>query len=313
MVAFSSLLESSTRKAVLVTGCDLYAGHQIAYNLLQHKGTHFKCVHAVYFKENDLVRHLKKHGAECTKLAIADGADAIAEVYSKMDVVVVVPPVSDDNWGKDKGGCVFVSAAEKAKVKGLALCSEINADQLGDMPMLRPLCQMEQAFHEIKDKLKAASLVRCSLHIDLLCLFREQIASKRKICLPASGRAKFAPLVGSDAAQGMCRMLVDPKIPAGTYHLTGPEQLDFETVARHAAEMIDEEIAYEEIDRSSMEQFLKEKAKLCDSHIAFIGDILEALSKGMLEKRTGDLEQLLGKQPMSVEKYFEKNASDFKP
>ncbi|KAJ2273441.1 hypothetical protein EV176_003322 [Coemansia sp. RSA 451] len=312
MVTFSSLLESPTAyKAVLVTGCDMYAGYQIALDVLQHKGKHFKCVYAVYFKENDMVHHLKKHGADCIKLAIADGADAIAKAYSKADVVVVLPPVSDDHWGKDS--CVFVSAAEKAKIKGLVLCSKINADQLDNLPMLKPLIQMEQAYHDIKGKIKVASLVRCSLHIDMLWLFRDQIASDGKICLPTNGRAKFAPLVESDASHALCRMLIDPNIPAGTYQLTGPEQLDFETVAQHAASKLDEEITFNEIERKDMEQFLKDKVKLCDNHIGYIGDMLEALSKGLLDKCTGDLEQLLGKQPMSVKKYFEKNANDFKP
>ncbi|KAJ2310373.1 hypothetical protein IWW52_005435 [Coemansia sp. RSA 2704] len=311
MVTFSSLLKTSSRKSVLVTGCDLYAGYAIAKDLLQHRGKHFEHVYAAHFMDNDLVRRLVDKGAECVKLQIADGIDSIAEAYRKADVVVVVPPVSDDHWGQDS--CVYVHAAAKAGVKGLALCSKINAVKMCKLPMLKPLHEMEKAFEEVKGKVEVASLMRCSLHIDVLWLFRAQIASKREICLSADAGAKFAPLVAADAARAMCHMLIDPNIPEGVYELTGPEKLDFKAVAHHAAKQIGEDISYKQINRKEMEQFLKEKIGMCDCHIAFIGDMLEALSMGLLDKHTEDLEELLGKKPMSVKKYLEKNANDFKP
>ncbi|KAJ2849052.1 hypothetical protein IWW36_002908 [Coemansia brasiliensis] len=310
MVSFSSLFESSSAyKAVLVTSCDIYPGFKIAQELLRHKGKHFEHIYAGYFQENELVHYLKHHGAHCIKLAIADGVDTIADAYRKADVVVVVPPIGDDHWSKES--CVFVSAAEKAQVKGLALCSKINAEHMNDFPMLEPLYEMEKTFHEIKGKFKAASLVRCSLHIDMLWLFRSQIASEKKICLSAKGDAKFAPLVQADGARALCHMLTNPKFPAGFYELTGHEPTSFDGIAHDAANMLDSEISFKEVERKEMESYLR--GKLCENHIRFIGDMLEALNRGLLDKHTDHLKDLLGKQPLSVKEYFEKNAHDFKP
>ncbi|KAI9472578.1 hypothetical protein LPJ78_004579 [Coemansia sp. RSA 989] len=310
MASFSSLFESSSaHKAVLVTSCDIYPGFKIAQELLRHKGKHYEHVYAGYFQENELVRYLKQHGAHCVKLAIANGSDAIADVYRKADVIVVVPPINDDHWGQDS--CVFVSAAEKAQAKGLALCSKINAEHMGEFSMLKPLHEMEKAFHEIKSKFKAASLVRCSLHIDMLWLFRSQIASEKKICLPAKGNARFAPLTVRDGARALCHMLIDPKFPAGLYELTGHELTDFDGVAHDAASILDSEISFKEVERKEMEDYLR--GKLGENNIRFMGDMLEALNKGLLDKRTDHLKDLLGKQPLSVKEYFEKNAHDFKP
>ncbi|KAJ2800453.1 hypothetical protein H4R20_004056 [Coemansia guatemalensis] len=311
MAHFASILSASTRKTVLVTGCDMYAGFQIACMMLKHKGKHFEEVYAVYFEENHLVHELKKHGACCIKLAIADGADKVAKAYSKADVVVVVPPVSDEKWEED--ACVFVSAVEKAKVKGLVLCSKIGVEKMGGFRMLEPLLKMEQAYEKVKGEVEAASLVRCSLHIDMLWLFRRQIASEHSIKLPASPDAKFAPLAEADGAQGLYNMLVDPKFPTGTYELTGPKQVDFKTITEHAASMIDNSITYKQIGRQEMEEYLMQQEDVCENVVCFLADMLEAVSKGLVEKCGGDLEKLLGKQPMSVERYLEKNADSFKP
>ncbi|PIA17517.1 NAD(P)-binding protein [Coemansia reversa NRRL 1564] len=311
MATFADILSLSTRKTILVTGCDMYGGFQLARTMLQQKGKYFEHVYAVYFEENLLVKELKKLGACCIRLAIADGADPVVEAYSKADVVVVVPPVSDEQWGED--ACVFVLAAEKAKVKGLALCSKVGVDKMSEFKMLEPLIKMEQAYNKVKGNFKAASLVRCSLHIDVLWLFRRQIALEHTISLPARSDAKFAPLAEGDGAQVLYNMLMDPKFPTGTYELTGAEQVDFKTIAHNAASMLDNSIRYKQVGRHEMEEYLKQQGDVCENFIGFVSDILEAVSKGLVEKCSGDLEKLLGKQPVSVKKYLERNADSFKP
>ncbi|KAJ1735321.1 hypothetical protein LPJ61_000607 [Coemansia biformis] len=312
MATFASILESSARKSILVTSCDTYSGYQLATALLKHKGKHFGRVYATYFAANHLVEHLEKQGAGCIRLAIADGVDVIAKAYGKADVVVISPPVGDDQWGQ-KGGSVFVSAAAEAKVAGLAMCSAINADQMSGLPMLEPLCEMEKAFDRAKAKVGVASLVRCSLHIDLLWLFRCQIASEHKICLSAGANARFVPLAGADAAHGLCNMLVDPRFPPRTYELTGPEAVDFEAVAHTAANQLDDDIAYKQIGRKEMVEYLAQQREICGNGIELVADMLEAVDRGLFAKHCGDLEELLGKKPMSVGAYLAKNASDFKP
>ncbi|KAJ2778217.1 hypothetical protein H4R18_004741 [Coemansia javaensis] len=311
MANFASILDASARKSILVTGCDMYSGYQIVVEALKRKGTGFGRVYATFFEENHLVEHLQKLGAECIKLAIADGAETIAKAYSKADVVVVVPAFSDKHWGE--GGCVFVSAVAHAGVHGLALCSAIGAEHMEGLQMLAPLRKMEEAFERVKGKVKAASLVRCSLHIDMLWLFRRQIASEHAICLSASPSAKFAPAAGADCARGLCNMIVDPRFEPRTYVLTGPETVDFEAVARCAAGAIDESIHYKQVDRKEMAMYLEKQGEMCTNAIAVVGDTLAAVSKGLLDKQCRDLAELLGKQPMSVGAYLEKNASDFKP
>ncbi|KAJ2015494.1 hypothetical protein GGI06_003293 [Coemansia sp. S85] len=188
----------SSRKSILVTGCDTYPGYMIARELLKHSGKCFKEVHAGYFKEDKLVELLKHEGAHCVKLSISD-EKTICDAYGKADVVVVVPPVSDTHWGKGDC-CVYLHAAVKANVKGLVLCSKINASKMRDMKMLAPFYAMEEALSQVKDQIKCVSMVRCSLDIDLLWLFRHEIAKEHTLCLPVDRDAKFAPLVMEDGA-----------------------------------------------------------------------------------------------------------------
>ncbi|KAJ2793871.1 hypothetical protein H4R21_005726, partial [Coemansia helicoidea] len=237
---------------------------------------------------------------------------AIAKTYSRADVVIVVPAVADDQWGSGDSR-VLVSAAAKAGVAGLVLCSVINAGQMGGLAMLEPLRSMEEAFEAAKAGVRVASLVRCSLHIDMLWLFRRQIAVDHKICLSASGAARFVPLAGADAVHGLLNMLTDARFPPRTYELTGPEATDFVSVAGAAASLIDDAIVYKQISRAEMIAYLERQGESCDHAIALVADLLEAVDRGLFAKQCDDLKKLLGATPMSVGDYLEKNAGDFKP
>ncbi|KAJ2741594.1 hypothetical protein GGI20_005081 [Coemansia sp. BCRC 34301] len=309
---FADILAESSRKSILVTACDTYPGYMVAREILKHGKKEFKDVHVGYYKENKLVHLLKHQGAHCVHLSI-DDEKSICDAYGKADIVVVVPPVNDKHWGKSEDCCVYLHAAAKAEVKGLVLCSKINADMMREMKMLAPLYAMEEALVKIKDKVKCVSLVRCSLHIDLLWLFRHQVAKEHKLCLPVDKDAKFTPLVEEDGACALFNMLTDKKFPAGIYELTGPEKLTFADIAHRASSAVDKKIEYKHIGRKDMESYLHHQGEICDNEICFIGDLLEAVSKSMLCEQTDDLKKLLDHEPMTVKKFLEKNSKDFKP
>ncbi|KAJ1897273.1 hypothetical protein GGI09_004616 [Coemansia sp. S100] len=311
MATFAAILGTSSRKSILVTACDTYPGYMIAREILKHGSKGFKEVHAGYSKENKLVHLLKHQGAHCVQLSI-DDEKAICDAYGKADVVVVVPPVSDKGWGKGDC-CVYLHAAVKAEVKGLVLCSKVNADKMREMKMLAPLYAMEEALHKIKDKIKCVSMVRCSFDIDLLWLFRDQVAKKHKLCLSVDKDAKFAPLVAEDCAHGLYNMLTNEKFPAGIYELTGPEKLSFVDVAHKVSSAVDKKIEYEHVSRKDVEHYLHHQGEICENEICFIGDLFEAVSKKMLCEQTDDLARLLDHEPMTVKQFFSKNAKDFNP
>ncbi|KAJ2323586.1 hypothetical protein GGI00_005581 [Coemansia sp. RSA 2681] len=310
--SFASVIAMSSRKSILVTACDTYPGYMIAREIIKHGNREFKEVHAGHYKENKLVHLLRHHGAHCVQLSI-DDEKAICDAYGKADVVVVVPPVSDKHWGKGDDCCVYLHAAVKAEVKGLALCSKTNADKMREMKMLAPLHAMEETLVKIKDKIKCVSLVRCSLHVDLLWLFRHQVAKEHKLRLSVDKDAKFTPLVEEDGAHALYNMLTDSRFPAGIYELTGPEKLTFVDVAHRASSIVDKKIDYEHVGRKDMEHFLHNQGEISDNEICFIGDLFEAVCKKMLCEQTDDLKRLLNREPMTVKKFLEKNSKDFKP
>ncbi|KAJ1644699.1 hypothetical protein LPJ64_003653 [Coemansia asiatica] len=308
MQTFSEIIGASDYKSVLVTGCDMYSGFSIARTLLKSK--HYKHVCAGYFHENALVHHLKKEGANPEHLNV-EHAEQIVRAYKKADVVVIVPPVSEHSWSEKS--VAYVLAAKEAKVKGLVLCSKINIKEMANMPMLQPLAKMEEAYDQVKDHMKAASLVRCSMHIDVLWLLRHQIASEHKICLPVRHDAKCAPMAEMDGARALCNMLFDPKHKPGVYELTGPETMNFDDIAHQASSAIDSDIGYEQVDHQKFIEYLKHRKEISDNEIHFIGNILCAISDDKLDKQTDDLKKLLGEDPHTVKGYLQKNADDFKP
>ncbi|KAJ2830587.1 hypothetical protein FBU31_002457 [Coemansia sp. 'formosensis'] len=284
----------------------------IAREILKHGNKDFKEVHVGYFKENKLIHLLKREGAHCVHMSIGE-EKTICDAYSKVDVVIVVPPVSDAHWGKGDDCCVYLHAAVKAGVKGLVLCSKMNADKMQGLKMLAPLHVMEETLRKIKDKFRCVSLVHCSVDIDHLWLFRDQVAKEHKLCLPVDKDAKFAPFVAQDAAHGLYNMLTDEKFPPGIYELTGPEKLTFVDVVHKVSGAVDKNIEYEHISRKDMERYLHRQGEVCENEICFIGDIFEAVSMKMLCDQTDDLEKLLDHEPTTVKKFLEKNSKDFMP
>lgn len=311
MSTFADIIASSSRKSVLITGCDMYPGYAIVCEFLKHKGKYFKKVCAGYYHENHMVHLLKQRGVETVQMSISH-QDKIHEAYQQADVVVVVPPINDEKWGKGHSS-IYVKAAEKAKVRGLVLCSKINPKELKGFEMLEPLCEMEQALEELKGKIECVSLIRCSVHIDLLWLFRHQIAKKHELCLPVTKNARFAPLTECDSAEALYRMLVESKFPTGIYELTGPEEVNFDYIAQYMSKAVGKSIKYEHVKGQEMEHYLKQRKELSEHEIRFICEMLEAVSKEMFSKKTDDLKKLLEREPMSVEHYLKKNSNEFKP
>ncbi|KAJ2376137.1 hypothetical protein IW150_002158 [Coemansia sp. RSA 2607] len=310
MQSFSDIIQASETKCVLVTGCDMYSGFMIVREFLKEKDKHFKHICAGYYKENHLIHMLKKEGADTCELTV-DKPEHIVDMYRKVDIVIVVPPVNEHRWGDSS--VAYVLAAKEANVKGLVLCSKINVKELSEMKMLAPLCKMEEAYERVKSSMKAASLVRCSMHIDMLWLFRHQIAEKHKICLPIGKEAECAPLAQADGAHALCNMLLHSKYKPGVYELTGPEKLNFKDIAHEASSAIGVEINYEQIDSKQMEEYLKHHHEICENEIMFMCDLFKAISKNMLTKKTDDLKKMLDSSPHTVKSFLKKNARDFKP
>ncbi|KAJ2327612.1 hypothetical protein GGH92_010017, partial [Coemansia sp. RSA 2673] len=80
-----------------------------------------------------------------------------------------------------------------------------------------------------------------------------------------------------------------------------------------ASSAIGKDIKYEHVSRKDMEHYLHKQDEICSSEICFIGDLLEAMGKNVLDVCTDDLKKLLQQDPMSVKEFLEKNSKDFKP
>ncbi|KAJ1943357.1 hypothetical protein FBU59_002936 [Linderina macrospora] len=311
MHSILSILSLSTRKTILITGCDTYPGYSIALELLRHKGKTFSDVYLTYYKETQLIHLLKQKGAHAIRLAASDRS-AIVSAYHKADIVVVVPPVSDEQF-MHGGTEVFVDAAGEANVSGLVVCTKLNIEQLAELPALKPIKAYEDAYERTKGKVKYASLVRCPLHLDMLWLVRQQIAVEHKLRLPVDPQAKFTAIIEADGARALYNILVDEKFKPGTYELTGSEVLTFSHVARAASEVFGRAIEYAKVGKQELIEYLSKRSEVSENEAIFVVDMLEAVSRGYLSAKNNTLKDMLGKDPMDFVSYLEHNAKDFRP
>ena len=119
------------------------------------------------------------------------------------------------------------------------------------------------------------------------------------ITLPAGrGRVPFA--IRSDMGEAIANALLEDGSDDRTYKLTGTESYSFDDVAATLTELSGKEVRYTPAEKAAFEAQLKERGvpeTMAQRIIGFLTDI----KNGQEDEVTSDLENLLGRKPVSLE------------
>ena len=84
-------------------------------------------------------------------------------------------------------------------------------------------------------------------------------------------------------------------------------------MVEHANRVLQAEIEYKDIDLEEFRNLLKENQDINEFVIECIVEMMELVKNGKYNVRTNDLNKIMGRQPMDIERFFRDNADSFKP
>lgn len=126
----------------------------------------------------------------------------------------------------------------------------------------------------------------------------------------STGHGKIAFIHPDDLAEVIVRALTQPERLGTSLVVTGPEALSYDVMAAKIGAVIQKRVRYEQLsDQEALEVALSYGAgrRYADALV----DIWRAIRDGRVQTVTRDLERLLGREPMSFDRWVEQNAEAF--
>jgi uncharacterized protein YbjT (DUF2867 family) len=138
------------------------------------------------------------------------------------------------------------------------------------------------------------------------------IAGRGAILLPG-GNGRHAPVAAFDQGRVIANILMNPAPHAGkTYHLYGPEEMNYAEIAEAVSEAIGEEIKYVPETFDAFQARLTE-AGLPPGVVQHLTAVFDDYQKNMLTGTDNTIETLTGIAPMSIKEFSKQHSALLRP
>lgn len=230
-----------------------------------------------------------------------DRPETWGETLADVDGLFLVRPpgVSVGRMGE------FVDAASRVGVGHVVYLSVLGAGT-------NPLVPHHRIERRIRKSGVASTYLRAAYFMqNLLETHRHEIVSDDEICVPA-GSGTVGLIDGSDIAAVAACALTESGHTNHAYDLTGPDALDFATVADVFSDVLGRRIEY---TNPSTFQFIRRMRSrdLPWPFIAVMVAIYLPTKLGVSGRVTSDVTKILGRSPISLREFVRKNEGAFQP
>ena len=241
-----------------------------------------------------------------TEIVIADFAkkDTLAEALRGVDAVYLVcSPVPDLVQLESN----MIDACVQAGVKHLVLNSALGA---GDWNKSFP------AWHrQVEDRLKATRLSYTilrpnSFHQNVLAFSAPTIRTQNAF-YSSMKNARNSFLDVRDIAEVAAKALSAGQHAGKIYELNGPDALDYTTLAVKISKVASREVKYVDIPMEAQRKAMQEQ-QMPDWLITALLELQEYYLAGRGGETDGLLQELLGRQPITMDKFLAENAAQFR-
>lgn len=192
----------------------------------------------------------------------------------------------------------FAVHAEKAGVKHLVKVSSMEASAKATARLPKLHYQSEQFIQSLN---LSWTFLRPNFYMQNMLMYAGAIKNASLFALPL-GDAKTAMVDTRDIGAVVATILQEAGHENKIYKLTGPELINFGEVAQTMSAVLSKEVKY--IKQSStefravLEQFIQSQWQL-DA----VCELFEEIAGGSLEETTTDFEQILNREPGSLESF----------
>lgn len=283
---------------ILVTGATGKTGGEVARQLAA-ANTSFRAL----VRDVDKAAPISALGAELVVGDIADEA-FLSTALNGIDKAFLVMPNDEEQLVLEKA---FTDACVAAEVQHLVYLSSLES-----VPESKnPITQNHVAAQDyIRESGMSWTLVRPTFFMQNFETYAPRIKEAGQIVMPVgSGTVSATDL--RDVGEVIRDVLTKPDHENKSYDLTGPELLTFTEIAEQFSRVLGTTVEY--IDQP-MEEFadLLRTIGLSEWRVDAVCKELEAIGAGVVDHTTDTIEELLGRPPISLEKYISDHIDQFR-
>lgn len=218
-----------------------------------------------------------------------DSPESLARACAGMSALFVAAPVHRDAVAR------FSNVFDAARAAGVGHIVKLSAQGAAADARAAILRQHAEADAALAGSGLAHTILRPNVFFQNLLAQAAVIAATGAFYLPV-GDARFALIDARDIGEAAANVIVDGGHASATCTLTGPESLDYATVAERLARVIGKPVTYTPVPVAATEQALTE-AGLSDWEAKAIAEIQGVFAGGDFATPTDELERLLGRAP----------------
>lgn len=276
---------------ILVTGATGQLGTAVVQNLL--KKTSANQI-AALVRDESKASALKEKGVDI-RVGNYDDTASIDKTMQGIEKVLLIAGTDENNRLRQHQN--VVDAAKKAGVQCVAYTSRTLKDRNTLANKL-----MEGHF-QTEDYIRQCGLnyaiFRNVLYMDTIPQFVGERVFDTGINLPTDqGRVPFA--LRSEMGEAIANALLESGCDNRIYKLTGSESYSFDDVAATLTDLSGKEVDYTSAEKSAFEAQMKERG-VPETMVQRVVGFLTDIKNGQEEEVCPDLENLLGRKPVSLQ------------
>lgn len=227
----------------------------------------------------------------------------VASALEGVDAALLVTPNTQAQLDMERN---FAQTAASAGVRHLVKVSSIEASENVQEAFPRNHFLSEEFVRSLDLR---STILRPSFYMQNLLLYAQSIAETNAFTLPL-GDTKTGMIDAADVGEIAANCLLDQGEDSATWHLSGPELLNFDQVAESMSRALGRKITYQRQPMADFAAFMR-KIVTNEWHANAVCEAFEAIAEGSLTMMTEEAGQLLGRKPNSVEDFTRNHAKAF--
>jgi len=195
-----------------------------------------------------------------------------------------------------------IAAAKETGVKHILYTSTERKNETASSPIHFVSGSHIDTENLIRESGIPYTIFRNNLYLDMIPVFFGQQVLEKGVFLP-TGETKAAFATRDDMAEATANVLIGEGHENKAYAISNMENVSIPEIVKHLGEVVGKEISYVS---PTVESFIETmtKAGMPEQYIGMFAGFSEAIRQGEFETIKTDLEQLLGRQAVSVKKFL---------
>jgi len=305
-----SIFNTASAENVFITSADSSYGFYAAMGM-HESGRFQKIICGVKDREDPFAKKLQQMGCELRDWNLDDKRSL---ENSLKDAKTILLLISMREQAKQDMQNTLEACKANNNIRNAVLWSKVGVDHAEKEKHFQQLKEIEEMVK--RSGIQNVCVCRIGFAQQMLFLLSRYIQDRGILPLPTE-RGKFAPVSLRDCGHATADILASSNDMSGhkhkTYRFTGNQLLNGRKLVEHANRVLQAEIEYEDIKLEDFRNLLKENHELNEFQVECIIEMMELIKEGKYNIRSQDLDKILGRQPMDIEKFFRDNADSFRP